>query len=64
MRVLFHDEHLLAVDKPSGLAVHRGWADEDDTALTRARAIARRHVHMVHRLERGTSGVLLFALTK
>ncbi len=64
MRVLFHDEHLLAVDKPSGLAVHRGWADEDDTALTRARSIARRHVHLVHRLDRGTSGVLLFALTK
>lgn len=63
MRVLYRDEHLLAVDKPSGLAVHRGWVDDEDTALDRARAIARMHVHPAHRLDRGTSGVLLFALS-
>ena len=63
MKVLYRDEHLLAVDKPSGLAVHRGWVDDEDTALDRARAIARTHVYPAHRLDRGTSGVLLFALS-
>ena len=60
VNVLFLDEHLLAVDKPSGLIVHRGWADDEDTAVDRARAIAG-DVYPMHRLDRGTSGVLLFA---
>lgn len=60
MNVLYLDEHLLAVDKPSGLIVHRGWADDEDTAVDRARAIAG-DVYPMHRLDRGTSGVLLFA---
>ena len=49
---------------PSGLLTHRGWANDRDTALTRARELAGRHVHPVHRLDRATSGVLLFALTE
>lgn len=63
MKVLHRDEHLLAVDKPSGLAVHRGWVDDEITALDLARSIAGRHVYPAHRLDRGTSGVLLFALS-
>lgn len=60
--VLFHDDRLLAVDKPSGLLVHRGWGDDRVTALQLARRIAGRRVFPVHRLDRGTSGVLAFAL--
>jgi tRNA pseudouridine65 synthase len=59
--VLYRDEVLLAVDKPSGMAVHRGWSQEREPALQRARNLAGRHVHPVHRLDRGTSGALLFA---
>lgn len=60
--VLFHDDRLLAVDKPSGLLVHRGWGGDRVTALQLARRIAGRRVYPVHRLDRGTSGVLAFAL--
>lgn len=58
---LFKDEHLLVVSKPSGLAVHRGWAADRITALTLARDMTHRYVYPVHRLDRGTSGVLVFA---
>lgn len=60
--VLFRDDRLLAIDKPSGLLVHRGWGGDRVTALDLARRIAGRRVHPVHRLDRGTSGVLVFAL--
>ncbi len=63
MPVIYRDDWLLAVDKPSGLASHRGWAGDEDTAADRARALAGAAVHLVHRLDRGTSGVLLFALS-
>lgn len=51
-------------NKPSGLLVHRGWADDDDVALFRVRDLLGAHVHPVHRLDRGTSGALLFARTR
>jgi len=63
VNVLYRDEHLIAVDKPSGLIVHRGWADDDDTAADRARALVGARVFACHRIDRGTSGVLLFALS-
>ncbi|HKP58735.1 MAG TPA: pseudouridine synthase [Polyangiales bacterium] len=62
MEVLYRDASLLAVCKPSGLLTHRGWANDRETALSRARRIAGRHVYPVQRLDRATSGVLLFAL--
>lgn len=62
MEQLYTDASLVVVDKPSGLAVHRGWADDDVNAMTLARDLAGRWVYPVHRLDRGTSGVLVFAL--
>jgi tRNA pseudouridine65 synthase len=64
MEVIFRDAALLVVDKPSGLITHRGWANDADNALRRARALVGQYVYPVHRLDRGTSGVLLFALAK
>lgn len=62
IRLLFVDEHVVVADKPSGLLVHRGWDNDDDVAMFRVRdAVGGRHVHPVHRLDRGTSGALLFA---
>ncbi|MBX3183149.1 MAG: pseudouridylate synthase [Polyangiaceae bacterium] len=50
------------MNKPSGLLVHRGWDNDDDVALFRVRdALGGRHVFPVHRLDRGTSGALVFA---
>lgn len=60
---LYRDETLLAVVKPSGMAVHRGWARDRVTAADLARDLCVRPVHALHRLDRGTSGVLLFALS-
>jgi tRNA pseudouridine65 synthase len=62
--LLFVDDAVVVANKPSGLLVHRGWADEDDVALFRVRDRVGAHVHPVHRLDRGTSGALLFARTR
>lgn len=62
--LLFVDEHVVVADKPSGLLVHRGWDNDDDVAMFRVRDKVGAHVHPVHRLDRGTSGALVFARTK
>jgi len=64
VELLFVDEHVVVADKPSGLSVHRGWDGERDVAMFRVRdALGGAHVHPVHRLDRGTSGALVFART-
>jgi tRNA pseudouridine65 synthase len=64
IELLFVDDVLVAANKPSGLLVHRGWGDDDDVALFRVRNQLGQHVHPLHRLDRGTSGVLLFARSR
>lgn len=56
------DAHVVAVNKPSGMLVHRGWARDDIVAVDVLHAQLGRHVWPIHRLDRATSGVLLFAL--
>jgi 23S rRNA pseudouridine955/2504/2580 synthase len=60
--VLFEDEHLLAIDKPSGVAVHGGSGVSFGVIeqLRQARPAAR-FLELVHRLDRETSGILLVA---
>lgn len=61
--LLYADEHLLVVDKPPGLAVHRSrlvGADED-YLIDRLRRQVDGPLHLTHRLDRATSGVLLVA---
>jgi tRNA pseudouridine65 synthase len=60
--VLFRDAGMVVVDKPAGVAVHRGWARERDVLTERMRTQLGRVVFPVHRLDRGTSGVLVLAL--
>ena len=64
LRVLFEDDHLLAVSKPAGIAVHGGAGETKKTVIDIVRAAYDRPADVVlaHRLDRGTSGVLL--LTK
>ncbi len=59
--LLHRDDRLAAFAKPSGLLVHRGWGDDAVVALDLARRALGARVHPVHRLDRATSGVLLFA---
>jgi tRNA pseudouridine65 synthase len=61
--VLYLDEHLVVVNKPSGLLVHRGWGADRDVALTRVRDWLGERINPVHRLDRATSGALMFART-
>jgi 23S rRNA pseudouridine955/2504/2580 synthase len=60
--LLFEDDHLLAIDKPAGVAVHggSGVAFGVIEQLRRARPQAR-FLELVHRLDKETSGVLLLA---
>ncbi len=62
MRVLYQDGDLLAVDKPAGWLVIPGRGAPERTLREEAEALVGR-VWVVHRLDRGTSGVLLFART-
>jgi 23S rRNA pseudouridine1911/1915/1917 synthase len=68
LAVLHEDEHLLAVNKPAGLVVHPTWGHRDGTLLNgllwRAAGDAGAwRPRLVHRLDRGTSGVLLVTKT-
>jgi 23S rRNA pseudouridine955/2504/2580 synthase len=60
--VLFEDEHLIAIDKPAGTAVHGGSGVSFGVIeqLRRARP-QQRYLELVHRLDRETSGILLLA---
>ena len=67
LTVLHQDDDLIVVDKPAGLLVHPSALDahERDTALARLRrqlgAAAPRGLAPAHRLDKGTSGLLVFA---
>lgn len=64
--ILYQDEWMVAVHKPAGLLVHRSIVAKHDTrfAVQIVRDQLGRAVHPPHRLDRGTSGVLLFALDR
>ena len=63
IEVLHVDEDLAVVHKASGLLVHRGWGSDSVVAMTLLRDHLGRYVYPVHRLDRSTSGVLVFALS-
>lgn len=66
LEIIYQDEHLIAINKPHGLLVHRSKIANDATefALQLLRDQIGQHVNPVHRLDRKTSGLLLFAFTK
>lgn len=59
--LLLVDEQWVVVNKPSGLAVHQGWAKEPTTVVQVVRAQLGEGWSPVHRLDRATSGALLLA---
>ena len=62
--VLFRDEEFIAIHKPPGLLVHRSWISEDRVFLLQLlRDQVGKRVYPVHRLDRATSGVILFAFS-
>jgi len=64
LEILYQDEYLVAINKPSGLLVHKSPIDKHETrfALQILRDQIGQYVYPVHRLDKPTSGVLLFAL--
>ena len=66
LAVLHADEHLVVVNKPSGLLVHRSPIDRHERrfAVQLLRDQLGRRVYPVHRLDKGTSGALAFALDR
>jgi tRNA pseudouridine65 synthase len=62
--ILYRDDFLVAINKPSGLLVHRSDIDRHETrfAVQLLRDQIGRRVFPLHRLDKPTSGVLLFAL--
>ena len=62
--MLYRDEHFIAIDKPAGMLVHRTWiANDSEFVLQRLRDQIGQRVYPVHRLDRPTSGVLVFGLS-
>lgn len=62
--ILHRDARCVAVAKPSGIPTHRGWADDDDALLQLVRDAVGAYVYPIHRLDRGASGIVLFALDR
>ncbi|MDO4643517.1 MAG: tRNA pseudouridine(65) synthase TruC [Cardiobacteriaceae bacterium] len=61
--ILYQDDSIIAINKPAGMLVHRSVLDRHETTfvLQTLREQMGRHVYPIHRLDRPTSGVLLFA---
>jgi tRNA pseudouridine65 synthase len=63
LEIIYEDAQYVAINKPNGLLVHRTRIAEEkkEFALQLLRDQLGYRLHAVHRLDRGTSGVLLFA---
>ncbi|MDK7374535.1 MULTISPECIES: pseudouridine synthase [Weeksella] len=67
IEILYQDSRLVAIHKPPGLLVHRSYYARDvkQFAVQELRNfLGGQHVYPIHRLDRKTAGVLLFALDK
>lgn len=60
LEIVYRDEHLIAINKPAGMLVHRSWLDKHETvfAMQTLRDQIGQHVFPLHRLDRPTSGIL------
>ena len=66
LEIIYQDKYLVAINKPSGLLVHRSPIDRHETrfATQELRDQIGQYVYPLHRLDKPTSGVLVFALDK
>lgn len=65
LEIIFQDEHLVVINKPANLLTHRSLIDKRETlfALQLLRDQLNQYVYPIHRLDKPTSGILVFALT-
>ncbi|WP_372369655.1 RluA family pseudouridine synthase [Candidatus Uabimicrobium sp. HlEnr_7] len=59
IRILYEDENLLAIDKPAGLVCHPVGGYQGDTVVSQLSYLYPEDIHLLHRLDKNTSGVLL-----
>lgn len=66
LEIIYQDENLIAINKPHGLLVHRSkYADDAKVfAVQELRNQIGKYVYPCHRIDRKTSGVLLFSLNE
>ncbi|MDQ7059612.1 MAG: tRNA pseudouridine(65) synthase TruC [Sulfurimonas sp.] len=66
LEILYQDKYLVAVNKPSGMLVHKSLIDAKEIyfAMKMLSEQIGQWVYPIHRLDKPTSGVLLFALDK
>ncbi len=66
LNIIYQDEYLVAIEKPAGLLVHRNefTMDETDNLLNRLNQQLGKYLFPVHRLDRPTAGLMVFALSK
>ncbi|WP_075603752.1 pseudouridine synthase [Saccharicrinis aurantiacus] len=64
LQIIYQDEHLVVINKPHGLLVHRSpiAADAEEFAVQMLRDQIQQKVFPVHRIDRKTSGILVFGL--
>ena len=63
--IIYQDQYMVAINKPAGLLVHKSYLARKEThfAMIMLRDQLGQYVYPIHRLDRPTSGVLLFALS-
>ncbi len=64
-QILFEDEHLMAINKPSGMAAHSGTGDAHGVIeIIRASRIHQPFLELAHRIDKETSGCLVLAKSR
>ena len=66
LEIVYQDDYLVAINKPAGMLVHRSPQARDAKvfALQELRNQLGQYVYPTHRIDRKTSGILLFALSQ
>ena len=64
LEIIYKDEYIVVINKPSGLLVHKSMIDKNETryAMKILRNQLQKWVYPIHRLDKPTSGILIFAL--
>ncbi len=65
LEIIYQDEYMVVINKPHGLLVHKSSiaADASEFAMQKLRDQIQKKVFPVHRIDRKTSGILLFGLS-
>jgi len=65
IEIVFEDDHILVIEKPPGLLTVATEHEREHTAFSYLRAhVGSRGVHVVHRIDKFASGLLVFAKTE